>query len=118
MATTGERLLELERRLWAGDAEYFGQHLDDACLVALPRLSGVRRREEIVAGMQARRLRWLQLDLTLRGCIEPAPGVALLTYRAAAVRPDGKPYAALVSSGYVDRGGTWKLVFHQQSPLE
>jgi hypothetical protein len=34
------------------------------------------------------------------------------------VRADGKRYAALVSSAYVKRNGSWKLAFHQQTPIE
>jgi hypothetical protein len=41
----------------------------------------------------------------------------LLTYRASAVRGNGEPYEARVSSGYVRRNGGWKLMFHAQMPL-
>ena len=65
--------------------------------------------------------RWRDLDLKFKGIIEPAPGIAILTYRASAKRPDGAPYEALVSSGYVKRGqdgqAAWKMAFHQQTPL-
>jgi hypothetical protein len=43
--------------------------------------------------------------------------IALLTYRASAVRGQDEPYAARVSSGYVKRGADWKMMFHQQTPL-
>jgi hypothetical protein len=33
------------------------------------------------------------------------------------VRPEGERYRALVSSGYVKRNGSWKMMFHQQTPL-
>jgi hypothetical protein len=49
--------------------------------------------------------------------IEPAPNVAILSYEAYATRHDGQPYHAVVSTGYVRRGGAWKMTFHQQTPL-
>lgn len=44
--------------------------------------------------------------------------VAILTYRASAKRANGEPYRALVSSAYTKRGGSWKMAFHQQTPLQ
>jgi hypothetical protein len=65
--------------------------------------------------------RWCDLDLEFKGIVEPAPGVSILTYRASAKRPDGAPYEALLSSGYVKRGkdgnAAWKMAFHQQTAM-
>jgi hypothetical protein len=45
--------------------------------------------------------------------------MAVLSYEASAKRgASGEAYHALVSSGYVKRGGEWKLAFHQQTPLK
>jgi hypothetical protein len=43
-------------------------------------------------------------------------GVVVYT---AAARRDGQPeYRALMSSSYIRRDGAWKLVIHQQTPLQ
>jgi hypothetical protein len=49
--------------------------------------------------------------------VQPTEGTAILTYEARAVRGEGETYNALVSSAYARRNGTWKMVFHQQTPL-
>jgi hypothetical protein len=62
--------------------------------------------------------RWESLEVEPEGMVRPADGVAILTYRACATRGDDETYRALVSSGYVRRDGSWKLMFHQHTPLE
>jgi hypothetical protein len=42
----------------------------------------------------------------------------LLSYEASAVRENGEPYKALVSTGYVKRSDGWKMMFHAQAPLD
>ncbi|HEX2165555.1 MAG TPA: nuclear transport factor 2 family protein [Thermoanaerobaculia bacterium] len=109
-------LLAIERSLWEGDADAYRRHLDDRCLVAFTRVAGVSTRDE-VAGMVEGGPRWRELELEPVALLQPADGVAFLSYRARAER-DGQRHRALVGSGYVRRGGEWKLAFHQQTPLE
>lgn len=109
-------LLALERRFWSGDADFYRRHLDERCLTAFADLAGVIDREAL-AGTVGSGGRWRDLDVDVKGCLQPRDGVALLTYEAHARRPTGEPYAALVTSGYVRRGREWKLAFHQQTPL-
>jgi hypothetical protein len=40
----------------------------------------------------------------------------LITYRARARRPAEPEYDAYMSSVYIRRGGSWRLLLHQQSP--
>lgn len=56
--------------------------------------------------------------MELDGVLQPADDIAILTYRARADRGEDERYRALVSSGYVRRGGEWKMAFHQQTPLD
>lgn len=42
---------------------------------------------------------------------------AILTYRASAQREGQPVYSALMCSAYVERNGSWRLAFHQQTPL-
>jgi hypothetical protein len=52
------------------------------------------------------------------GVVNLSDTSAVITYECHARRKDGKPYHALVSSGYVKRANGWKLSFHQQTPLQ
>jgi PhnB protein len=109
-------LIASERRLWSGGKSAYRSALDEDCLVAFTRMAGVSGREEI-AGTVDEGQRWQDVRIDVEGFLQPTDDVAILTYRANAVRA-GSPYAALVSSGYVQREGDWKLMFHQQTPLD
>lgn len=117
MSALETRLLDLERRFWTGDADFYRRHLDDSCLVAFTGMASVMSREA-VAGTVKDGERWREVTLEPKGMVEPAAGVAILTYRAAATRATGEPYAAIVSSGYVRRANAWRLTFHHQTPLD
>lgn len=56
--------------------------------------------------------------------IERAPQILQLTtesaiviYKATAQREGREPFTVMISSTYVNRNGSWKLVFHHQTPL-
>jgi hypothetical protein len=115
MATTDD-FLPLERQFWTGDADFYRENLDDACLVAFTQMSGLYEKEDIAKSVKDGQ-RWSEIDLAPIGFIEPAPGVAILTYEVHGTRSSGEDYAALVSSGYVKRNGSWKMAFHQHTPL-
>jgi hypothetical protein len=113
---TREHLVELERKFWTGDAGFYRQNLDDTCLIAFTQMSGAFGKNDIAATIKPGD-RWRDIDMVVKGVVEPAPGVAILTYKAHATRATGEPYDALVSSGYVQRDKAWKMAFHQQTPL-
>ena len=110
-------LLALERQFWLGDADSYRKNLADECLLAFTEMAGVSSKEEIARTVEGGQ-RWRDLALQLKGLVEPAAGVAILTYEATATRAGGEPYAALVSSAYVQRDHGWKLAFHQQTPRQ
>jgi hypothetical protein len=112
-----EDLLELERQFWAGGESAYLNNVDTSCLVAFSSMAGVSSREEI-AKTVGDSSRWKSLKLELKGTLSPSNDVAMLTYRATATRGSDEKYTALVSSGYVQREGRWKLMFHQQTPLD
>lgn len=116
--TTVEELLPIEKSLWTGGPDAYREHVDEACLLAFTSMAGVSSREEI-AGTVADGPRWRDLKIDVQGLVQPAADVALFTYRASAVRgsDDGR-YRALVGSGYVRREDGWKLMYHQQTPLD
>jgi hypothetical protein len=110
-----DNLLAMERKLWSGGKAAYERTLDDDCLIAFTQMAGVSSRDSIAE--QAAENRWQGLDIEVEGFLQPTEDVALLTYHASAVRGDAEPYEARVSSGYVKRGGNWKMMFHQQTPL-
>lgn len=110
------QLLDLDRKLWQGGPDDYRSILDDDCLLAFSEMAGVSDRESVARTVDTPR-RWRDIELKVEGLVQPASDVAILTYRASATRGDGEHYEALVSSGYVKRGGDWKLMFHQQTPL-
>jgi hypothetical protein len=109
-------LLDLEKRFWTGDAGFYRDNLDDECLTVFTEMQGVYASDKI-ADMVKEGPRWSDVDLDPKGLVQPSGDVAVLSYEARAER-EGTAYHALVSSGYIKKNGAWKLMFHQQTPLE
>ena len=109
-------LLKIERGFWNGGANFYRQNLDDVCITVFTEMAEAFKRDE-VASMIKDADRWRDININVKGFLEPAPGFAILTYAVNATRKNGAPYAAFVSSGYVVRAGAWKMVLHQQTPL-
>jgi hypothetical protein len=112
-------LFRIEEGFWFAGEEHFLQHVDDSCLLAFPQggqMHGIYSVEQIAQTATAPN-RWRDLKIANRQMLQPTGGIAVLSYRAEVLRADGQPYAALVSSGYINKGEGWKLMFHQHSPL-
>jgi len=117
VTATEKDLLALEKKFWTGDTKFYQDNVDDSALIAFgPDMAGVMSNKEI-ASSAGQGNRWKNLDIKLKGLIEPADDVAILSYEAHATRSNGQAYAALVSTGYARRDDGWKMVFHQQTPL-
>jgi hypothetical protein len=114
--STENDLYKVEEKLWTGGSEDYRRHVDDTCLTVFTEMAGVLDKEKIAQSADERR--WSGVKMARKGFIEPTDDTAILSYEASARRADGKPYNALVSSGYVRRGRDWKLTFHQQTPLD
>lgn len=112
-------LFEIETGFWLEGAGYFRRHLDPRCLLVFPQsgeMHGIFDREAVAATATGDN-RWRRLKMTDRHLLQPTADVALISYRADVLRADGTPYAALVTSGYVQRPEGWKLASHQHAPL-
>ncbi|QEC49764.1 nuclear transport factor 2 family protein [Baekduia soli] len=109
-----ETLLELERRLGAGDGDAYRERLTGDALVVVPgaRLS----REETAAAMDASP-GWRSFELHEPVVVALGDDHALLSYRFTGRRTAQVGYEALMTSLYVRRDGTWRLALHQQTPL-
>ncbi|RWM26947.1 hypothetical protein [Mesorhizobium sp.] len=112
-----KELLDLEKGFWTGDSAYFAAHADVECLVAFPEMAKAMPNADL-AKTATKPNRWRDLDIKLKGMVEPGSDIVMLTYEAHATRESGESYAALVSTGYVHRADGWKMMFHAQTPIE
>lgn len=112
-----QELLDIEKGFWTGDSAYYEANADVECLVAFPQMAKAMTNAEL-AGTAGKPNRWRDLDIKLKGMVEPGSDIIMLTYEARATRENGESYAALVSTGYVHRADGWKMMFHAQTPLD
>lgn len=116
MSANRKELLEIEREFWTGDEAFFAANADRECLVAFPDMVGVLSNADLAATAKKPN-RWKTLEIDLKGIVEPGSDIVVLSYEARAVRANGEPYAALVSTGYVHRLQGWKMMFHTHAPM-
>ena len=81
-------LLALEKKFWTGDAAIYRDNADTDCLVAFTDMSGDEQQGTGRDREQAQPLEDLEIDL--KGIVEPADDIAMLTYEANAVRDNGE----------------------------
>ena len=119
--TCEEQLLEIERRLWTNNAEFYQEHLVEDAMLVFGETGPIGRDVAVKAIRRenAEGRRWVKAGLHDIAVCTLAEDAALLTYRAEArwhgADADISVYAGSV---YVRRGGRWKLAFHQQTPIE
>lgn len=110
------QLGEMEFEFWKGTRNFYDEHLASEAVAVYPAPVGMLLRDEIIEAIDDA-ARWERVELDDMAVIEPAPGVATVTYRAKAWRRgDDKAYEAYVGSVYVKENGEWKLAFNQQTP--
>jgi hypothetical protein len=112
-----QELLDLEKGFWTGDSAFYAANADAECLVAFPQMAQAMTNADL-AKTATKPNKWRDLDIRMKGMVEPGSDIVMLTYEAHAVRENGEPYAALVSTGYVHRADGWKMMFHSQTPIE
>jgi hypothetical protein len=115
-------LFELERHSWevllesaeSAHAFYAEILLDDA-VMALPGgllLAGKDAIMEMLGGTP-----WAAYEMMETRVVELSDEVKAVVYRASAEDSEGEQYVALFTSVYVRHSGTWRLAFHQQTPV-
>jgi hypothetical protein len=109
-------IVALERRFWeaADDPDVYRECFADDAVVVLERglLDKAAMLEETASAKP-----WERHTMSDVRLVDIGDGVVALSYRASAERNGGNHrYDATVSSVYVCRSGTWKLVLHQQTP--
>jgi hypothetical protein len=83
--------------------------------MAFPAPFGIAGRDEVIAAV-ADGTNWDESELDEVRVTHPAPGTAVVVYRASARRGENA-YRCYAGSVYVERDGSWKLAFHQQTPI-
>lgn len=114
------QLLDIERRLWTNDPVFYREHLWQDALLVFPETGVITRDAAVEAILRENRegRRWAEVRFEGVRSLAPTADVQLLHYRVVARwAHETSAIAALASSVYAHRDGTWKLVFHQQTPI-
>jgi hypothetical protein len=112
------RLIELEDGFWlsAGDAEQYARNLDAEALHVFPGW-GITDRTAALEGVASAEP-WRSHTIDDAHVIELGDEAAALVYTTEARRASGSTYRAAITSVYRRFGEDWRLVLHQQTPLE
>lgn len=120
MVSLIDTLLTLEKAGWdsltRGEREFYQEHTAADALVVFPAPVGVITGDEMVSAINAGNP-WSDYAISEPRIVEASSDSAILIYYVTAHRPGQPEYQALISSGYAQRDGQWKLVFHQHTPL-
>lgn len=109
-------LLELEKRFWEGDADFYRQNLTDDSLMVFAEPVGILEKDVTVESI-AGAVRWRDIRFSDVRVLSPTADVSILVYKAVARREaEETDYSTMASSVYVRQGGKWQMVLHQQSP--
>ncbi|MDK1490355.1 hypothetical protein QN219_09815 [Sinorhizobium sp. 7-81] len=108
---------DLEQRLWLEGLDTYRKLLDEQCIMAFPAPVGLMRVPSIIDSLESAP-RWDRVIMAERSVGRPAHGCLVLGYCAEGYRAGTKPYGAYCTSTYCDTGAGWKLVQHQQTPIE
>ena len=105
----------LETALWTGGLPEYRKSLDPSCIAVLPG-PGILQGEAILAALEAAP-RWREVDMAGRHLAE-TDALCVLGYIATASREGAAPWRAACSSTWARRDNEWKIVRHQQTPLD
>ena len=114
-------LMDLEHRGWrslcdgTGDAVYGELMTDDALMVLAH--GRVLDRRAVVASLDGAPP-WASYAIEHARVVPMGGDAAALVYLGTAVREDGVPFVAWMTSVYVRRDGGWGLALHQQTPAD
>jgi hypothetical protein len=111
-------VVDLERRGWEAlssshGAEFYAEVMSDEGLMVFPGM--VLTKQESIAVIREA-ARWSSYRLEDVRVLPVGDQGAIVFYRAVADRAGRPTYDAMMTSVYVLRAGTWKLILHQQSP--
>jgi hypothetical protein len=115
-----EELLQIERRLWTNDAEFYGATLLPDAILIFSDVGkiGTSAAVEAIREENARGRHWAEVAFEEAATMIISPDAALLTYKATARwNYEETPSSTLCATLYVRRDRLWRVAFHQQSPI-
>jgi hypothetical protein len=110
-----EELLGIENALAGGGGDDYREHLAEDAVVIIP--AQALSKDDTVAAME-QSPGWDEFSITEPRLLDLGDEGAVLTYQFSGRREGDRPYEALMSSAYSKENGSWKLVLHQQTPLD
>ncbi len=110
-----EELLAIEHELAAGRGDEYRRRLADSAVVIIP--GQALDKDQTAAAMDASP-GWDEFGIVDARVLELDRNAAVLTYRFDGRRRAGDSYSALMSSAYSLTDDGWRLVLHQQTPIE
>jgi hypothetical protein len=114
---TRESILELERRLWNADEEFYRETLSENAVMVFPEPTGILERSAVLESLGGAD-RWDRVEFDDERLLDVEDDTVQLLYRAVAERSeDGSEYTAFITTTYVEANGSWRLVSHQQTPI-
>src|SRR4029450_4618026 len=113
-------LIDIERRLWTNDAQFYRDNLTEDCLLVFAETGVITREIAVDANRTENEQRRRRAELTFLEIrqLRLTDTASLLNYRVTARwEHEESSVTLLASSIYVRRDEAWKLAFHQQTPL-
>lgn len=114
-----EILMELEKQFWEASSAANGSLIrtyltDDALMVGT---FGVLNKETTIAVNEGQPpFCFWRIDNAPQ-LLQLTKDSAVVIYQATAQREEREPFIVMISSTYVSRNDSWKLVFHHQTPI-
>lgn len=107
---------ELELGFWLNGPEHYRRHVAENAMMVFPYPTGLLVGQDIVSALEEAP-RWNSVDFVWK---EQALREELITlaYEAVGRRDGAAPYHALCSTAYMQGDKQWKLLLHQQTPLD
>jgi hypothetical protein len=116
--TVEEELEQQERILWEAtarsDGDYYRANVTDDALFVFPYfvMDKARCADAVDASGG-----WSSFAMDEPRVVRFGENAGIVVYRATAQQGDGDPYVAYMSTAYVRRDGSWKVAYHQQTPV-
>ncbi|MFN5828056.1 MAG: hypothetical protein ACK446_13770 [Rhodobacterales bacterium] len=105
----------LEERLWTSGRDSARSLMASGAIVVLPYPDGILQGDGLWSH-PAVNTGWRMVEMNDR-TVARHEDVAVLAYRVRAMKPDVAMYEALCASTWLNDGGTWRRLFHQQTPV-
>lgn len=114
------QLMEIEKRLWTNDPKTFEEIVLETAILVYPELGPITREMAIktIEREVADNRMWGDVSFDMVDSIRTTPDTMMITYEVShRWNYEKSSNQTQASSLYVRRDGSWRLAFHQQTPL-